>query len=162
MWRTPFSTRKGAVSTPRLCIRPGDQKTRLPRAPPAQLCRCLRKCRADAIPNLSQGIAMSRKQQDLQTSTATIAPALISRANACIVLGGVSPQTLWRAEREGVLEAVRIRPNAPASSAYYRITDIARIAGIDPEQVVWQLQQQPTKKPKLIENQPRSSLPRKR
>jgi hypothetical protein len=110
---------------------------------------------------MSRKLRQDLQHQGLQISTTTIAPVLISRANASIVLA-VSPSTLARAEREGVLEAVRIRPNAPSSYAFYRITDIARIAGIDPADVVLQLQQLPTAKPKLIEKRPRSLIPRKR
>jgi len=68
---------------------------------------------------------LSRKQQ-LRTSTASIAPVLITRKNAAIICGA-HPSTLWRMEKEGILQPIKLTANPKSSTVYYRIDAIERV-----------------------------------
>lgn len=60
-----------------------------------------------------------------------IAPLLVSRRNAAIMLGDVSLATLRRMEKDGILIPIRLRPNAPTGEVYYKIENVHAVAGME-------------------------------
>ena len=71
---------------------------------------------------------MSRKlHQQLRqhhSSGEDVAPILIARKNACILLGGCHPSKCARLEKQGLLLPVRLNPRSEGSNVLYRTDNV--------------------------------------
>jgi hypothetical protein len=57
-----------------------------------------------------------------------LTPLLVSRADAAVMLGGVSVMTLIRLEQRGELQPIRLNRAAKAGAVFYRYTDLVALA----------------------------------
>jgi len=56
---------------------------------------------------------------------------LLSREQACEMLGGISISSIIRLEREGRLTPVKLRKDRPASRTYYSVKQVEALAGVN-------------------------------
>lgn len=56
-------------------------------------------------------------------------PLLYSRAQVQHMLGDISRHTLWRLEKRGKLQAVRLNPGANQARVFYRHDDVMALIG---------------------------------
>ena len=66
---------------------------------------------------------------DANASTVANAPAplLVSRKKARHLLGDVHNSTLWRWEKAGILQPIRINQSSKQSAVFYRMSDLLRL-----------------------------------
>jgi hypothetical protein len=55
-------------------------------------------------------------------------PLLYSRAQAAKLLGRISVASVIRLEQDGLLTPIKLNPNRPTSSTFYRASQVRRLA----------------------------------
>ena len=78
--------------------------------------------------------ALEVANSDLAVGTTEVAnaspvPLLVNRKQARRLLGNIHGSTLWRWEKLGIIQPIRVNPNSRSAAVFYRMADILRIVG---------------------------------